>query len=53
MSISGNASGGLRQQEITYVWVKGHAENLDNERCDRLATAAADGEDLLIDEGVE
>lgn len=42
-----------RQHEITYVWVKGHAENSDNERCDRLATAAADGEDLLIDEGVE
>jgi len=39
--------------EITYVWVKGHADNPDNERCDILATSAADGEDLFIDEGVE
>lgn len=39
--------------EITYIWVKGHADNPLNERCDRLATGAADGEDLLIDEGLQ
>ena len=33
------------------IWVKGHAENPYNNRCDELATAAADGSDLLIDEG--
>lgn len=36
---------------IQYVWVKGHADNPLNERCDRLATGAADGDDLLTDEG--
>ncbi|MFM2284067.1 MAG: hypothetical protein RL222_1571, partial [Bacteroidota bacterium] len=31
----------------------GHASNKENNRCDELATRAADGEDLLIDEGYE
>ncbi|MEI9959211.1 MAG: hypothetical protein WDM90_23515 [Ferruginibacter sp.] len=30
-------------------WVKGHATNPFNNRCDELATAAADGKDLDID----
>lgn len=34
---------------ITLNWVKGHANNVYNNRCDELATAAADGKDLLID----
>jgi ribonuclease HI len=34
---------------VTFVWVKGHDGNPGNERCDRLATAAADGEKLLED----
>ena len=38
---------------IKFVWVKGHGENIYNNRCDELATAAADGNDLLIDEGYE
>jgi len=38
---------------INFVWVKGHAENVYNNRCDELATAAADGKNLLIDEGYE
>jgi len=38
-------------QFIRFVWVKGHAANPYNNRCDELATAAADGGDLLIDEG--
>jgi ribonuclease HI len=33
--------------------VKGHAENPLNNRCDLLATAAADGGQLLADEGYE
>lgn len=39
--------------KITFVWVKGHANNALNNRCDLLATTAADGSDLLIDEGYE
>lgn len=38
---------------IKFVWVKGHANNPYNNRCDELATAAADGKDKLVDEGYE
>jgi ribonuclease HI len=31
--------------------VKGHADNPNNNRCDELATEAADSADLEIDEG--
>ena len=37
---------------IHWHWVKGHAGHPQNERCDRLATGAADGNQLLIDPGV-
>jgi ribonuclease HI len=36
---------------IQFVWVKGHADNIHNNRCDQLATMAADGDDLIEDEG--
>lgn len=39
--------------QVTFHWVKGHAGHPQNERCDQLATAAADGESLQIDTGVE
>jgi ribonuclease HI len=38
---------------IRFMWVKGHADNPYNNRCDQLATAAADGDSLLIDEAYE
>jgi ribonuclease HI len=38
---------------INFVWVKGHANNPLNNRCDELATTAADGKILLVDEGYE
>jgi len=38
---------------IQMVWVKGHAENPYNNRCDELATSAADSKSLLIDEQYE
>lgn len=38
---------------LKMMWVKGHADNIYNNRCDILATQAADGEGLLIDEGYE
>jgi ribonuclease HI len=34
---------------IKMHWVKGHADNVYNNRCDELATAAADSKNLLID----
>ena len=38
---------------ITMHWVKGHANNPYNNRCDELATAAADGKHLAADEWYE
>lgn len=38
---------------VKMMWVRGHASNPFNNRCDELATAAADGRDLLVDEGYE
>lgn len=42
-----------QQHRIKFIWVKGHADNPYNNRCDELATTAADGKDLEIDEGYE
>ena len=32
-----------------FVWIKGHAGHAENERCDQLAVAAAEGYNLLVD----
>ena len=42
-----------KQHQVKFVWVKGHADNEYNNRCDVLATTAADGRNLLVDEGYE
>lgn len=36
--------------QVTFIWVKGHGGHPQNERCDTLATTAADGTNLLDDE---
>ena len=41
------------RHNVTFHWVKGHDGHPQNERCDELATTAADGEALIVDEGVE
>ena len=38
---------------VTFVWVKGHAGNPENERCDQLCTAEASKGKLPIDSGYE
>ncbi len=38
---------------LRFTWVRGHAGHPENERCDKLATSAADGQNLLTDEGWE
>lgn len=38
--------------QVKFIWVKGHDGHPQNERCDKLATAAADGDALIVDEGV-
>ena len=40
-----------RKFKIKFVWVKGHADNAMNNRCDFLATTAADGGNLIPDLG--
>ena len=42
-----------KNYSIQFFWVKGHAENFYNNFCDILATTAADGNNLLTDEGYE
>jgi ribonuclease HI len=41
------------KHKVRFVWVKGHAGNPENERCDQLAVQAALNPALLIDEGYE
>ncbi len=38
-----------RQHNVTFTWVKGHADHPENERCDKMAVAAALSDDLLDD----
>jgi ribonuclease HI len=42
-----------KKHNIKFVWVKGHASNKENNRCDELAVAASKSKNLLIDEGYE
>jgi ribonuclease HI len=42
-----------KKHNIKFKWVKGHADNPFNNRCDELATTAADGKHLHIDHGFE
>lgn len=42
-----------KDYQITFKWVKGHADNPFNNRCDILATTAADSNNLLVDAGYE
>jgi ribonuclease HI len=42
-----------KKHRIKFVWVKGHADNKWNNRCDMLATTAADGDGLIEDVGYE
>lgn len=41
------------RHQVSWHWVKGHAGHAENERCDELATGAADGGDLIEDDGFE
>ena len=38
-----------KKHSIRFLWVKGHNNNIENERCDRLAVSAAEGTDLVAD----
>ena len=38
------------KHKVKFIWIKGHADNKENELCDRMAVTAARGANLLIDE---
>ena len=40
----------MQPHEVSFVWVKGHDGHPQNERCDELATTAADSEELIPDD---
>jgi len=42
-----------RKQKVSFVWVKGHANNKENERRDVLAVQAAESKNLLTDQWYE
>lgn len=42
-----------RRHKVRFVWVKGHAETVENNRCDTLAVAAANSDRLLEDTGYQ
>ena len=39
----------MEPHKVHFIWVKGHDGHPENERCDHLATSAADGSELLDD----
>lgn len=40
-----------RKHNVTFRWIKGHSNNIENERCDRLAVDACSKTVLLEDSG--
>ena len=42
-----------RRHKVRFTWVKGHAGNIENERCDVLAVRSAESPELKTDYGYE
>jgi len=42
-----------QHHEVTFAWVRGHAGNTENERCDTLSVQAAQQKNLPRDDGYE
>lgn len=40
----------MEPHKVNFIWVKGHNGHPLNERCDTLATGAADGDELIDDD---
>ena len=43
----------FKKHHVSFIWVKGHANIKENERCDVLAVQAAESKNLLIDRWYE
>ena len=41
------------KHDVKFVWIRGHSDHFENERCDELAVAASLGFELDIDTGYE
>jgi len=41
------------KHKVKFIWIKGHDNNLENERCDHLAVSASECNNLLVDEVYE
>ncbi len=39
-----------RKHKVRFVWVKGHADNVENNRCDTLAVAAANKREAHLED---
>lgn len=42
-----------RKHNVNFVWIKGHADNEENIRCDKLAVKALKKKNLMTDEGYD
>ena len=42
-----------RVHNVDFIWIKGHNNHMQNERCDYLAVEASEQLQLLVDEGYE
>lgn len=38
-----------KKHRVSFIWIKGHANHTENERCDQLAVEASFGKELLTD----
>tara|TARA_Y100000766_G_C18703936_1_gene505603 strand:- start:51 stop:533 length:483 start_codon:yes stop_codon:yes gene_type:complete len=43
----------FKKNQVSFVWVKGHADIKENERCDFLAVQASENENLATDQWYE
>ena len=43
----------IPKHNVTFKWVKGHSNNLENDRCDLLAVEASEGSMLEKDDWYE
>ena len=41
--------GAYKKHNVSFVWVKGHNNNIENDRCDFLAVQAAESKNLEVD----
>jgi ribonuclease HI len=43
----------FKKHNVIFIWIKGHSENIENERCDYLAVSAAEKSRLKVDSWYE